>query len=151
MIPRFGPPPEPGQHYRLRPGAYAVLLREGRVLLTHQADPVPEYQLPGGGIDAGEGAIAALHREVLEETGWSICGLRRLGAYRRFCHMPEYDMMAEKLCMVWIGRPVLRRGPPREAGHDACWMRPPEALRSLADPGARFWLPRALRLAAASR
>ena len=42
------------------------------ILATHQAEPVPEFQLPGGGIDRGEHPIAALHREVYEETGWKI-------------------------------------------------------------------------------
>lgn len=145
MIPRFGPAPRPGQSYRLRPGAYAILLRQGRMLLTHQDGPQPEYQLPGGGIDAGEGAIAALHREVLEETGYRIAGLRALGSYRRFCYMPDYDLMAEKLCQVWLARPVLRHGPPTEPGHSACWMTPAEALGRLADPGARHVMRLTLR------
>ncbi len=82
MIPRYGPPPG-RQNYRLRPGAYAVLIRGDRVLLTFQHQPTPEFQLPGGGIDPGESPLAALHREVLEETGWTIATPRRLGAYRR--------------------------------------------------------------------
>ncbi|MFN4129613.1 MAG: NUDIX domain-containing protein, partial [Paracoccaceae bacterium] len=69
---RFGEPVKPGQKYRPRPGVYAVLIDGAHVLTTHQADPVPEYQLPGGGIDPGEHPVAALHREVLEETGWKI-------------------------------------------------------------------------------
>lgn len=145
MIPRFGRSPRPGRRHRLRPGAYALLIRDGRVLLTHQAAPVPEFQLPGGGIDAGEGAIAALHREVLEETGWTIGAARAVGVYRRFCYMPDYDLMAEKLCQVWTARPILCHGPPTEAGHSACWMTPAEALARLADPGARYWCRQMLR------
>lgn len=145
MILRFGLPPRPGQRYPLRPGAYAILAREGRLLLTHQAEPVPELQLPGGGLDPGESPLAALHREIFEETGWSVGGLRRLGTYRRFAVMPESGIATEKLCSVWIGRPVMRRGPPREAGHSACWRDPAAALAELADPGARIWLVRALR------
>lgn len=60
MIARFGERVKSGQRYRLRPGAYAILIRDGRVLLTHQSHPVPEFQLPGGGIDPGEGPIEAL-------------------------------------------------------------------------------------------
>jgi 8-oxo-dGTP diphosphatase len=69
------------RRYRRRPGAYAILWRDGAVLLTLQAEPRPEAQLPGGGIDAGESPLAALHREVREETGWTIAGARRLGAF----------------------------------------------------------------------
>lgn len=146
MIPRFGAP-RADQRYRLRPGAYAVLIRGRQVLLTHQAAPVPEFQLPGGGIDAGEAALAALHREVLEETGWSIGRARVIGAYRRFCYMPDYDLMAEKLCQVWLARPTLRRSPPTEPGHRAVWVPASEAPELLADAGARHWCRLALRSA----
>lgn len=140
MIPRFGPPPLPAIRYRRRPGAYAVLIRDGRVLLTHQTEPEAEFQLPGGGIDPGEGAIAALHREVMEETGWTISTPRHLGVYRRYCYMPDYDLTAEKLCTVWLARPVMRRGPPSEAGHSAHWLTADDAIASLPEPGSRAFL-----------
>ena len=79
------------------------------MLLTYQDGPVPEFQLPGGGIDPGESPVRALHREVMEETGWTIFAPRRIGVYRRFCYMPEYGSHAEKLCSVWIARPVSMR------------------------------------------
>ncbi|HAW49319.1 MAG TPA: NUDIX hydrolase, partial [Roseovarius sp.] len=69
MIRRFGESPRPDVAYRLRPGAYAILPHRGRLLVTHQADPLPELQLPGGGIDPGESPVQALYREVFEETG----------------------------------------------------------------------------------
>ena len=72
MIPRFGKPPEAGQKYTRRPGAYAILLRGSDMLVTYQGAPHDEFQLPGGGIDAGESPLVALHREVFEETGLSI-------------------------------------------------------------------------------
>lgn len=145
MTPRFGQPPLPATRYRRRPGAYAVLLREGRVLLTHQAWPDPEYQLPGGGIDPGEHPIAALHREVHEETGWRISAPVFVGNYRRFCFLPDYDYFAEKQCSIWLARPVARLGPPTEPGHRAVWVDAAEASRLLGDPGSRALLDRALR------
>jgi 8-oxo-dGTP diphosphatase len=145
MIPRYGEPRRGDQSYRRRPGVYAILAREGRLLLTHQADPVPEYQLPGGGIDAGEAPLPALHREVMEETGWLIAPLRRLGAFRRFAYMPEYDLWAEKRCAIWLARPVRRIGPPTEPGHTARWVDPREALGLLGNPGDAAILARAMR------
>jgi len=65
MIRRYGEQVKQGQRYKRRPGVYAILLDGDEMLATHQAEPVPEYQLPGGGIDAGEHPVAALHREVL--------------------------------------------------------------------------------------
>ncbi|SDH34882.1 NUDIX hydrolase [Alloyangia pacifica] len=144
MTARYGEPPESGRRYTLRPGAYAILPRNGAVLVTHQADPWPEYQLPGGGIDAGESPIAALHREVFEETGWKIAAPRRLGAFRRFTYMPEYDLWAEKLCIIYAARPVRPLGAPSEPGHQAVWMDPVLASEILGNPGDRDFLRRAL-------
>lgn len=145
-IKRYGTPPIAGQHYRRRPGVYAVLFDGASVLLTHQAQPYPEYQLPGGGIDAGENPIAALHREVMEETGWHIGALRQIGTYRRFAYMPEYNLFAEKLCRIYLARPTLRLGPPTEAGHSAVWANPKTAADVLANDGDRAMLIRALGL-----
>ena len=140
MIRRYGEPVKPGQRYRRRPGVYAVLLRGDSILATFQQAPVPEFQLPGGGIDAGEQPVAALHREVIEETGWKIDVVRRIGAFRRFTYMPEYDLWAEKLCTVYLARPVLRLGPPSEAGHTAVWLPVDEAVARLGNPGDRAML-----------
>ncbi len=140
MIRRFGPSGVTGQAYVRRPGVYAVLLREGRVLLTHQDAPEREFQLPGGGVDPGEHALAALHREVFEETGWRIAPERRLGAFRRFTYMPEYAIWAEKLCVIYLARPVRRLGPPVEPGHSCHWMPPAQAARVLANDGDRAFL-----------
>ncbi|WP_112311163.1 NUDIX hydrolase [Pseudogemmobacter bohemicus] len=144
MIRRYGEAVRSGQSYRRRPGAYAVLWREGRILTTFQQSPVPEFQLPGGGIDPGENPLAALHREVFEETGWAISAPRRIGAYRRFTYMPDYEFWAEKVCTVWLARPILRHGPPTEPGHSAVWLEPGEALALLGGEGDRAMLARVL-------
>jgi len=144
MIRRYGESVKAGKTYRRRPGVYGVLLRGDEVLLTHQAEPIPEYQLPGGGIDTGEAPIAALHREVYEETGWHIGPPRWLGTYRRFTYMPEYDMWAEKVCTIYVARPTLRQGPPSEAGHTAIWAPARVGLQMLDNVGDRAMMVRAL-------
>lgn len=144
MIRRYGQVVQ-NQRYILRPGAYGILVRAGQVLLTHQQEPAPEFQLPGGGIDPGESATAALHREVFEETGWRIAAPRRIGAFRRFVFMPEYDLWAEKLCHIYSARPVRCMGPPSEAGHSAVWSSPQLALQILADPGSLEFMRRLRR------
>lgn len=145
MIPRIGESVRTDRKYTRRPGAYAVLVRDGLVLLTHQARPVPEYQLPGGGIDPGEDILPALHREILEETGWSAGRLVRLGAFRRFTYMPDYDLWAEKVCQVYFGRPTLCKGPPLEQDHRAVWVAPEQAIRLVGNDGDRLFLSRVLR------
>lgn len=124
-----------GQKYTLRPGAYAILPRGRQLLLTIQMAEETELQLPGGGIDPGEGAIETLHREVFEETGWRIARPRRLGAFRRFTFMPEYDLWAEKLCHIYTATPVRPYGPPSEEGHIPVWMDADEAIPAMFNDG----------------
>jgi 8-oxo-dGTP diphosphatase len=147
MIRRFGEAPRTDVQYRRRPGVYAILPRDGQILVTHQSEPLPELQLPGGGIDPGEGPVQALHREVFEETGWKIGALRRLGAFRRFTFMPEYDLWAEKLCVIYLARPVRPLGPPSEPGHTAVWVDPLVAGRRLGNSGDRHFVSRLWGLA----
>lgn len=144
MIRRFGEFAQFGRRYTRRPGAYAILPRGRAVLLTHQENPTPEFQLPGGGIDPDESPMTALHREVFEETGWRIATPRKLGVFRRFTYMPEYDLWAEKLCHIYMARPVRRLGPPSEAGHEAVWKARAEAVQILGNPGDRAFARRYL-------
>ncbi|MFP7569370.1 NUDIX domain-containing protein [Marivita sp. S2033] len=148
MLRRFGEPPETGRIYTLRTGAYAILPGEDGLLVTYQSAENSEYQLPGGGVDPGESPTQALVREVHEETGWRIARPQRLGAYRRFTFMPEYDLWAEKLCLIYMALPVMCYGPPTEADHTALWMTPDIALRHLVNSGDREFVRRfALRAA----
>jgi 8-oxo-dGTP diphosphatase len=143
VIRRFGDPPEPGRTYQRRVGAYGILPQQGKLgrdlLLTCQFDPDPDLQLPGGGIDPGESPVAALHREVFEETGWRIASPRRVGAFRRFAYMPEYDLWAEKICLIYLARPVRRLGPPTEVDHEPFWMQAGQAAEILGNPGDRYF------------
>lgn len=147
MIKRYGDAPKPGQPYIRRPGVYAILSREDEILLTHQAQPESEIQLPGGGIDRGENPIAALHREVFEETGWHMALQYRFGTFRRFTFMPEYNLWAEKLCTIYVGRPTLQMSEPTEPGHTPLWLPVASAASALGNPGDRAMMQSFARLA----
>ncbi len=57
---------------RQRVAAYALLTRDGEILLTRMSDRtrIPgRWTLPGGGVEHGEDPRDALRREVYEETG----------------------------------------------------------------------------------
>ena len=50
------------------------------------------YKLPGGGVEEDEALDSALHREVREETGFTITNVRELGMveeYRYYCGMHQ--------------------------------------------------------------
>ena len=137
---RFGENVRNKIKYTRRAGVYAILPINGKLLLTHQMKPVPEFQLPGGGIDPNEHPIAALHREVMEETGWRIAKPRRFGAFRRFVYMPEYDLWAEKVCTVFLAQPVLRIGDPTEVGHSDHLIPLKDARDFVANPGDKSFV-----------
>ncbi|MFD8015511.1 NUDIX hydrolase, partial [Streptomyces sp. NPDC059762] len=70
---------------RARVSAYALVVREGRMLLTRLSDASPVFapglwHLPGGGVDPGEQPVEALVRELREETGLEAAGVRLLDA-----------------------------------------------------------------------
>lgn len=140
MIPIHGTPPHSAQRYDRRPGVYALLPLGGRLLLTFQSTPVPELQLPGGGVDRGEAPLRALAREVLEETGWRIGAPRLLGRYRQYGYIEEYDMWAEKMCSVYLARPVRRLSTPHHPEHRVVWATPAEAARRLTNAGDRAFV-----------
>ena len=140
MIKRVGPSPLKNKRYTLRPGVYAILPLERRILLTAQIGEEPDFQLPGGGIDSGESPLQALYREVREEIGWSITRPRRLGAFRRFVFMPEYDLWAEKLCHVYVAHPVRKITEPIEADHATLVLSPSQAVIALGNDGDRMFL-----------
>ena len=137
---RFGPPPDPTRRYTPRPGVYAVIIAPGGVLVTFQEEPHPEFQLPGGGIDPGEAVLPALHREVMEETGYRIHSPRRLGMFHSYKFMPDYDLWAQKLCHVYVARMGRRMGPPTEAGHAPAVLPWEEAALRVAARGDRHFL-----------
>lgn len=137
---RFGPAPDPARRYVPRAGAYAIIAAGDGILATFQEWPRPEFQLPGGGIDPGEGPVAALHREVLEETGYRIHAVRRLGMFHRHVYMPDYDLWAQKQCHVFLARAGLRHGDPTEAGHWPVFLPWEEAATRLAVSGDRHFL-----------
>lgn len=137
---RFGEPPLSGVSYTNRPGAYGIIRKGRDLLITEQTYPKPEFQLPGGGIDEGENAITALHREAFEETGWTIAIHKKLGAFVFFTYMPEYDLYARKICHLYLCDAVLQKSAPLEVGHSAVWMSPETAATKVGNPGDRAFI-----------
>lgn len=104
-----------------RAGAGAVVVGEaGAVLLVHRHRFIPDtlgWELPSGRIDPGETPEQAAAREVHEETGWTVCGIRRL------CSIHTSPGLTDQLSHVFVARAGERTGTPD----------PDEA------PGLRWW------------
>ena len=141
---RIGEPWRPGRPYRDRIGAYAIVVAADGMLLL--VDDEGELQLPGGGVDPGESPVQALHREVMEETGWRIAGIRRLAAFQRYVYLPDYGYWARKVQLIHLARAVRRLGPPTEHWHLPFWMAPGDAAAKLDVAGDRAMVRRAIGL-----
>jgi putative (di)nucleoside polyphosphate hydrolase len=90
------PEPQPGY----RPCVGVLLLdRSGRVFVGERVDTPGAWQMPQGGIDAGETPLAAARRELLEEAGTDKVELiaESAGWY-------AYDLPEELRPRFWGGR-----------------------------------------------
>lgn len=145
---RFGEARRADIRYTRRPGAYGVILREGRALIALNECPGEEFALPGGGIDPGESPVQALHREAMEETGYRIHVLRRVGAYQRYAYMPEYDLWAHKICHIYLCRAGRRVSAPLEPDHTPLWLPAGDAAGALSLEGDRALFRQAVGLLA---
>jgi len=145
---RIGEPWVAGRPYRDRVGVYGLLVgADGRLLCVHQVGKdAEEMQLPGGGVDPGEQPLAALHREVREETGWRIGAPRRFASFQSYTWLWDYRYWSRKVHMIYLARAVRRLGPPLEAGHTAHWLAPAEAAEVLDVEGDREMVRRAMSL-----
>ena len=65
---------EPATEFRVRRLAVRAVLSDsnGRIYLLRVAAGGGYLKLPGGGVEPTEDPLAALHREVMEETGYQI-------------------------------------------------------------------------------
>lgn len=61
---------------KTRVGCRAVVVRDGSILLSHEAQ-TGWYLVPGGGLEEGETLEACCVREVEEETGWIVRPVRQ--------------------------------------------------------------------------
>ena len=86
-----------------RDGVGVVLVnRDGLVFAGRRLDnPGPAWQMPQGGIDAGEPPLAAALRELTEETGVPVRAVELLGETPDWI---TYDLPHDLVPRVWKGR-----------------------------------------------
>jgi putative (di)nucleoside polyphosphate hydrolase len=115
--------------------------QKGQVLAGERADAKGAWQLPQGGVDAGESADEALFRELREEIGTD-----RLQVVRKLPELIRYDFPAEldsgparNYCgqqQTWYLLELLPDGVPNLAisdgeFQDIQWMQPEALVRGI--------------------
>jgi 8-oxo-dGTP diphosphatase len=83
----------PGHEYTLRPGAYAVVMKNNLYAIVKNPK---SYFLLGGGIEGDETPEEALHREVYEEIGMSMRIDGKIGVAMQHIYVPEADVYISK-------------------------------------------------------
>src|SRR5205823_14899647 len=90
-----------GSPASFRIAASALIFDGNRVLLAHRRD-IDWWNLPGGGMEAGETVEQAIRREVLEETGLEVEVERLVGVYSK---PQKNEVVLAMRCRVTSGRP----------------------------------------------
>jgi len=95
---------ESGRSYQQRLAAYAVILDE-KLQVACVVDKLRLF-LPGGGLEAGEGPLDAVHREVGEECARSLEVISPLDSAIQFFHAASgeaYELHAHFFCARFGG------------------------------------------------
>lgn len=130
----------PGVNYVERPGVYALVVRDGLLLVA--ATPAGLF-LPGGGIDDGEGPVEALRRELREEAGTELMDAVEVGIARQYVIDSQTGIgynKVERFFLVTVGTDVSENA---EADHTARWVSIDVAVAGMREP-AQAWAVRTL-------
>lgn len=130
--PQFGAA-RPGLIYVDRPAAFGLAVRDGRLALVEVKKPgQPAWlDLPGGAIEAGETAEAAVVREFGEETGLQVSAGRFIAAADQKFRNTDGAAFNNRGRFFEVAiegeNPALKT----EADHTLTWLAPDEALHWL--------------------
>lgn len=125
----------------LLPAAFAVVRNgAGRVLLVRRADD-GYWELPGGRVEVGESASAAVVREVAEETGVAIKVTGLAGVYSDPGHVlayPRGDGIYQQLAICFHAfSPARDARPDQNETSAAAWFDPEEVTQLAMHPAVR--------------
>ena len=132
----------------LLPAAFAIVRNDvGRVLLVRRTDD-GYWELPGGRVEVGESASAAVIREVDEEAGVTITVTGLTGVYSDPGHVLAYPHEGEvyqqfAVCFRAFA-PVRDAQPDHDETSGAAWFDPEQAKQLVMHPAVRQRLTDAL-------
>lgn len=119
----------------------------GQILLVRRSDD-GHWELPGGRVEVGESAVAAVVREVTEEAGVDIKVTALAGVYSDPGHVLAYPHergVYQQLAVCFHAVSAARDAQPdRDETTDAGWFGPDEAMALSMHPAMRRRLTDAL-------
>lgn len=118
-----------GIDYIERPGVYAIIENNHKQIAVIETST--GYFLPGGSIDSGEGKVAALKREILEEIGYDVLVLAEMGEavdYIKARVDGKYYQIHGNFYQVQLAS---KRGDGIEKHHRLVWLSPEHAIQVL--------------------
>ena len=85
----------------LRTGVGIVVLNsDNKIFVGKRKDnPKNNWQMPQGGVDQGEELIAAMKRELMEETG-----IKNIKILKEFNYWLEYELPKNLVGIIWKGK-----------------------------------------------
>lgn len=139
-IPQFGSR-MPGVRYGDRPSAYGIAINAAdRVLACRRSRG--RLLLPGGGVELGETTLAALHREVAEETGHRVLDAREICRARQFHGQRVRKPPVNKLCHFFAISVEHDPTMLTEEDHQPVWLGAQELMTTLTFESHRYALVR---------
>ena len=77
-----------------------ILNNENKVFVGKRKDnPYDKWQMPQGGVDEGESYLAAMKRELIEETS-----IKNIKIIKRIEKMYEYELPPNLVGIIWKGK-----------------------------------------------
>tara|TARA_X000001036_G_scaffold184758_1_gene174446 strand:+ start:545 stop:1015 length:471 start_codon:yes stop_codon:yes gene_type:complete len=77
-----------------------ILNNENKVFVGKRKDnPYDKWQMPQGGVDAGESYLAAMKRELIEETS-----IKNIKIIKQIEKMYEYELPPNLVGIIWKGK-----------------------------------------------
>lgn len=92
-----------------RPAAGTIMVRDGTVLLMYRHRFITDtwgWEIPAGGVDAGEDLEGAARREAVEESGW------RPTTVERVCSFHPANGILDQTFHIFLSRDAVEVGPP---------------------------------------